>query len=404
MATKEGRSRVAGKFKKGVGTAKHVIFNPRASVSAATEMVEDTAKKVVASGIKGAVNSASLVLPVKESTRRNLEKKADEWIDDNIANGKLRNLAADVAAFGANTYNQAIRKKDAKFVTRDDVKKKVNDSMKSVSEDLATLKNNGIKENVKQGIVKAATAVHNAEQFMSGNSENMISEEDMRKLLHDKKENIENNYIDPIATIAKIRAEPITDPLKKGAQKINRGAQKTAHGVQKAATATADFAKAARNTILASDAWQNAEQAPISLQPSAILSAPFKAIKSTAKGIRHPINSLVDNIEKLATGAENLQKAKDDKIILKKSGQIVLRTLATLPKGAGKDAKRLAEGTASVFGNMLKNFGESMQQNGNRKQSGFTSWDALHQREEAKKEALEEEKEYFSSLSDKYDE
>ena len=86
---------------------------------------------------------------------------------------------------------------------------------------------------------------------------------------------------------------------------------------------------------------------------------------------------------------------------MKKGANIVWRaavgTTARTLKGTGEE-------TASVLGNALKNFGESLQKNGDKKQKGWTSWQEMHDAEELKKEAIQEDKDYFNSLSDKYDE
>jgi len=387
LGSAKGRGELAQSIKNKASTVKRVVTNPRASINSAVTSIEESTKKAVASGVKGVVNSALLLTPGKDSWRQKLEKNADDWIDDNIANGKLRNLAADAAAFGTNTYNQMTGNKSAKFVTRDDVKDAINESLDSVKDDLKTLKKNGIKENAKQGIVKAATAVHNLKEMANGTPENMMSEEDMREELHDMKEDINDKYVKPVTSTAKIYAQPVTDPLKKGAQAASHRVKSEINTFKQDVH---DLKEGAQ------EKWEmlskEADQAPITLQPSAILSAPFKAIK----GIRHP----VDSIEKLANGWEDIKRAKEQKVIWKKTGQIVLRSI----KGTGQDAKKVAEGTASIFGNMLKDFGNNMQQNGGNKNKGWTSWRQMHDAEERKKQAAQEDRAYFSSIDKENDE
>ena len=411
LATKDGRKELAGNIKKGYQTAKRVVTNPRASFNSAMTSVENTTKEAAASLVKGVGNTALLFLPTTDTYRKKKEKQFDEWADKNIAQGKLRNLAADTAAFGANTYNQLIRKKNAKFVTRDDVKETIEESLNSVKEDLSNLHGDKLKENVKTGIVKAATKINNEIQEYRDNPDGIMDEKEMRDALHKGKElgktlaNIAGDKAEKVgkSALASVynqvhmmagtghalkNADNVVDAIKQDAQTLKEGVTNRLDKIAKS--------KLAKELV---DAWKESDKAPVTLQPSAIISAPFKAIKGTAKGLHHPIDNMVENMNKLATGWEKLQaeKEKDSKIIWKKGGRLVLRTAARTIKGTGKE-------TASVLGNALKNFGESLQQNGNRKQSGWTSWQEMHDAEERKKEAIQEDKDYFNSLSDKYDE
>lgn len=417
LATKDGRKELAGNIKKGYQTAKRVVTNPRATFNSAMTSVENTTKETAASLVKGVGNTALLFLPWKDSTRKNLEEKFDKWTDENIAQGKLRNLAADTAATGINMFRRATMGKAANLpqnaVTRDDVKGAIKGSLKSVKDDLKTLKDNGIKENAKQGIVKAATLAQNIKAVAMGNSENMMSEEDMREILHDKKENINDKIVKPAANIAKIYAEPITDPLKKGAEKVSQRVQKEVgifkQDMQDLKEGAIDKAQKFAQTSFAQEtvkAWKESDKAPITLQPSAVISAPFRATKGAVKGTYKHLTSMeswVNDIEKLANGWEKFEeeRKKGGKVILKKGANIVWRaavgTTARTLKGTGEE-------TASVLGNALKNFGESLQKNGDKKQKGWTSWQEMHDAEELKKEAIQEDKDYFNSLSDKYDE
>ena len=430
LGSASGRKNLADNIKGKAKSIKNVVTHPRQSYNAAmSKLGEKTGKAVEKTGgslAKGVVNAALLFLPWKDSTRQKWEKSADEWldkkaqsagkwVDKKISKGgeQLQNLAADTAAFGVNAYNKATHNKSAKFVDRDDIKNAVNASIDSVKDDLQTLKNNGLKENVKQGIVKAATAAHNLKEAVHSTSENMISEEDMREKLHDIKEDINEKYVEPITQTAKIYAEPITDPLKKGAQKVSQRVQKEVdiakQGVQELKSGVQDKFDKLTKTKLAKatkEAWKESDKAPVTLQLSALISAPFKGAKGAVKGTyKHltSMNSWINDMAKLATGWEKFQKAKEDKVILKKSGQIVMRTMARSIKGSGQDVKKFAEGTASVFGNILKDFGESLQNNARGESGGWTSWRDIHDREERKKEASREERDFYSSLSDNYE-
>ena len=409
LGSKEGRSRIAGNFKK-FGSA---VANPRRTIGNAVNKLETSTKKAVGSGLKGITNVGTLILPIKESTRKKLEQKADDWIDNNIRDGKLRNLAADTAAFGVNTFNQAIGNKNAKFVTRDDIKNKVNESIDSVKDDLSNLYGDKLKENVKSGIVKTATKLNNEIQGLRDNPDGIKSEEEMREIFHQGKELGK--------TGAQIVGGAISGGIHNLADKAENTAKNTVAGTaamvyndiqslknnpQNAVTTEAmrmllgeEKQKLAQAT---KQAWKEADKAPISLQPSAILSTPFKVAESLGKGFRHPINSAVNNLNKLAAGWEKVKQAKEQKIILKTTGQIVLSTAARTVKGTGQDIKHTAEGTASVLGNVLKDFGKSLQNNkpaDGQSKHKWTSWQDMHDAEQRKKEAAQEDRDYFKSIN-----
>ena len=439
LATKGGRKEMADNIKSNYKAVKKAVTNPRATFNSAMTSVEDTAKKASASGVKGVFNSASLLLPIKESSRRNLEKKFDEWADDNIAHGKLRNLAADTAAFGANTYNQLIRKKNAKFVTRDDVKGTIEESLNSVKEDLSNLHGDKLKENVKTGIVKAATKINNEIQEYRDNPDGIMDEKEMRDALHKGKElgktlaNIAGDKAEKVgkSALASVynqvhmmagtghalkNTDNVVDAIKQDAQTIKENVQKLTQS---------EFAQ---ETV---KAWKESDKAPITLQPSAVASAalhmtagtvkaPFKLVGGTLKGaynLTFHRKETWDNIKKIAAATKsNVENTIDEakqlkdalstgegrKIILKKSGQVVLRTVVGT---TARTLKGTGEETASVLGKALKNFGQSLQQNGgNKKGRGYTSWQELQERQEDKKEQSQASRDYFSSLSDKYDE
>ena len=409
LGSKEGRAQLAGNVKKFAGA----VANPRRTIGNAINKFETSSKKALGSGIKGITNATLLGLPWKESTRKKLEQKADDWIDDNITNGKLRNLAADAAAFGVNTFNQATGNKSAKFVTRDDIKGKVNESLDSVKDDLSNLYGDKLKENVKKGIVKTATKLNNEFQGLRDNPDGMKSEEEMREIFHKGKE------------LGKTGAEVVAGAVSGGinnlANKVENTAKNAVAGTaamvyndiqslknnpQNAVTTEAmrmlmgeEKRKLAQATR---DAWKESDKAPISLQPSAILSSPLKLAESLGKGVRHPIDSTINNVKKLKDGWEAIKQAKEQKIILKTTGQIVLRTAARTIKGTGADIKQAAEGTASVFGNILKDFGKSLQNNkpaDGQSKHKWTSWQDMHNAEQRKKEAAQEDRDYFKSIN-----
>lgn len=387
LGSSKGRKELADSIKNKAGAVGHAIVNPRQTYNAAMgkigEKTGEAIEKVGGSMVKGVVNSLSMIAPIKESTRKKAEKWMDEkidkgakvagkWVENKIAHGggQLQNLAADATAAGINAYNRKIiGDNGAKTVTRDDVKQTVGESLESAkgdviraarytaavgrkigggAKDIASAVGGAVEEGAKQLVNKVATDVYNTVQDIKCTTENSVTTDEMREMLSDTKKKL---------------------------------------------------AQATR------DAWKDADKAPITLQPSALLKAPFKGTKGAVKGAyKHltSIESWVNDMEKLATGWEKFQKAKDDKVILKKTGQIVLRTAARTIKGTGQDAKKVAEGTASVFGNVLKDFGESLQNNAAGGQ-GFVGWNKIHEEEERKKAAAQEERDFFNSLEGKYD-
>lgn len=399
LGSAKGRGELAQSIKNKASTVKRVVTNPRATINSAVTSLEESTKSAVKSGAKGLVNSALLLTPGKDSWRQKLEKNADEWIDNAV--------------------------------------------------------DRGVKENVKRGIVSAATKAHNLKEVLNGTPENIMTNEDMRSHLSGVKKNLNDKYVKPVTTTAKIYAEPVTDALKdlsndvkdavneavddfkqdvedlkEGAKdKINKLANKTENlaknTVSGAAAMVYNDIQNLKNTpensidaqgmrtILSAEKeklakstkeiWQEADRAPVTLQPSALISAPFKIANSVGKHATS-IQAWVNDVEKLANGWENIKKAKEDKVILKKTGQIILRSAARTIKGTGQDAKKVAEGTASIFGNMLKDFGNSMQQNGSNKNKGWTSWQKMHEAEERKKAAAQEDRAYFSSIDKDNDE
>ena len=369
LGSKEGRAQLAGGVKKFASA----VANPRRTYNNAMgKLGEKTNQAVQGMGrlVKGAANVGTLFMPIKESTRKNLEKSIDakidkataavgNWAEDKVAHGggQLQNAAADAAAAGINLYNKQILGKDNPndIVTRDDVKGAINQSLDSVKDDLKTA-GKGIKtgaqnmatniqNTTKNAVAGAAATVYNDIQSLKNTPENVVTTEAMRMFMGEEK--------------------------------------------RKLAQAT-------------KEAWKDADKAPISLQPSALLSAPFKIAESLGKGVRHPINSAINNVNKLANGWEALKKAKEDKVILKKTGQVVLRTAARTIKGTGQDIKHAAEGTASIFGNVLKDFGQSLQNNkpaDGQSKHKWTTWQQMSDAEQRKKEAAQEDRDYFKSIN-----
>jgi len=204
MSTKEGRQKIAGNVKKFT----HAVSNPRQTYNAAMGKLGEKANQAthaVGSLVKGGINAATLVAPIKESTRKKMEEAIDKkidagtekvgnWVENKIAHGggELQNVAADVAAAGINNYNALQSKitgskpQPQNFVTRDDVKGAVRQSIDSVKGDIKAAGKGA--ENLA---ANTAAAVYNVGQMMAGDP-NMKTGEDIKQDLQDIKEDIKD--------------------------------------------------------------------------------------------------------------------------------------------------------------------------------------------------------------------
>ena len=260
----------------------------------------------------------------------------------------------------------------------------------------------GIKTGARNMAAGAAAAVYNTGQMMAGNPENMKTGDDIVEDLktagkniksgaQNMATNIQNTAKNTVAGAAAMVYNDIQSLKNTPENVVTTEAMRMFMGEEKKKLAQAT-----------KEAWKDADKAPISLQPSALLSAPFKIAESLGKGARHPVDSAINNIHKLANGWDALKKAKEDKVILKKTGQVVLRTVARTVKGTGQDVKHAAEGTASIFGNVLKDFGQSLQNNkpaDGQSKHKWTTWQDMHDDEQRNKEEAQKNRDYFKSIN-----
>ncbi|MBR1600588.1 MAG: hypothetical protein IJ677_03320 [Alphaproteobacteria bacterium] len=412
LGSKEGRAQLAGGVKKFASA----VTNPRRTYNNAMgKLGEKTNQAVqgVGSLVKGFTNVGLLFSFTKDSTRREVEKrwddkidkafkKAGNWAEDKVAHGggQLQNAAADAAAAGINLYNKQVLGKDNPndIITRDDVKGAINQSFDSVKGDLKAA-GKGIKTGARNMAAGAAAAVYNTGQMMAGNPENMKTGDDIVEDLKTAGKNIKSGAQNMATNIQNTTKNAVAGAAATVYNDI-QSLKNTPENVVTTEAMRMFMGEEKRKLAQATkEAWKDADKSPISLQPSALLSAPFKIAESLGKGVRHPINSAINNVNKLANGWEALKKAKEDKVILKKTGQVVLRTAARTVKGTGQDIKRAAEGTASIFGNVLKDFGQSLQNNESKSGHKWTSWQDIHDAEERKKEASQEDRDYFKSIN-----
>lgn len=415
LGSKEGRAQLAGGVKKFASA----VANPRRTYNNAMgKLGEKTNQAVQGMGslVKGAANVGLLFSLTKDSTRREREKrwddkidkafkKAGNWAENKVAHGggQLQNAAADAAAAGINLYNKQILGKNNPndIVTRDDVKGAINQSLDSVKDDLKAA-GKGIKTGARNMAAGAAAAVYNTGQMIAGNPENMKTGDDIVEDLKTAGKNIKSGAQNMATNIQNTTKNAVAGAAATVYNDI-QSLKNTPENVVTTEAMRMFMGEEKRKLAQATkEAWKDADKAPISLQPSALLSAPFKIAESLGKGVRHPINSAINNVNKLANGWEALKKAKEDKVILKKTGQVVLRTAARTIKGTGQDIKHAAEGTASVLGNVLKDFGQSLQNNkpaDGQSKHKWTTWQQMHDAEQRKKEAAQEDRDYFKSIN-----
>ena len=122
--------------------------------------------------------------------------------------------------------------------------------------------------------------------------------------------------------------------------------------------------------------------------------APSAILKSANSLIFHP-QQTYRSVKKLAKGGlEELKQAKEDgefkKVILKRTGQVVLRTTRDTAKDVGKSA-------LGITGKFFENLGNNLADN--RKRGGSIK-DQIRAKEQAQKEAEEaQEEERINNLT-----
>lgn len=361
MATSEGRSKLGNNIKNAGRSVGNAVIHPRQTYNRAmgalgrgagkvTGGVVKTGGKIVGGALDAVRHTATgltFAMPTTETFRKKTEDKIQglKNVSDAVNNlagrgadfvsAKTENaiahggsqLAATAATAGKIVTGKYHGIEDA--VTADDVHRFTDRASQSVHEDLS----HGGRKLRQEAADKAASAVA-AGLNMTGAG-------------------------------AGVTGEDVKGAISRSARDIGEkaqfAAQMTKFAAQAAGSRLADtkagrfMIERARETV---EAYKTSDQAPATLQPSAIISNALRV----------------------------------------KAGQIFFRTL----KGTKDDAKKLGEGTASVLGNLLQNFGESLQQNGNKEQRKYKTWAQMEESRKAKQAAAEDERSYYSSLSDKY--
>lgn len=380
MSTAEGRQEIKQSISNGYNRVKanvntaaqktaHAIANPHQTYNQAMAAAGKGANKAiqaVGKGVKETIDIATLVVPVRESTRQ-------KWLNGEIDGQKQKK--------GLNDYIDKLTQKAG-----------------NVTENTIAHGGGKVKEGAKKATAVTGAVAYNAAHAVVG-SDKRTDSDAVRAKLHQANQTVDNAVQTATAAVAQpikaagqgiAQAGRTTAQFAQGVkQNVQQGAQQIKQNVKQKVLSTET------GKILA-DAYNTRDQAPVTLAPSKILAAPFKAV-------RHP----VDTMEKVANNAEAL-KGADKKLILKKTGQIVFRSLKDTKQDAksiGKVAQKTAEGSASLLGGILKDFGHSMADNsarapGKRGKFDIKEWINAgdDESDEQKKKAYDAE--YFRQMGD----
>lgn len=330
--------------------------------------------------------------------------------------GEFAKSAHDnITAFAPMPLSEALRQKQVKAVN--EFVDKVTDTIGDWAEANVP---GSLERGAKSVITAAAAGIHNI-----NNPDDQIDKDEMRARLHAGKEEVFDAVDSAVSSVeqgisntAKTVGGAIGSAATATGQFIGGIAQKAGEGIKEGAKqAVTGVATSLHNDIAGltghpenytdtagmravlhmdkekakaflKDVYQTSDQARITLQPSALISAPFKAAIAVS-----PFN-IYGTVKKLVkTGKEIKNEAQSEPhFILKRSGQIVMRTI----KGTGQDIK----GVASFAGNALKDFGTKLQDNSKRQQErqakreqGHRSW---AEQDEALEKAQREERDLWS--------
>ncbi|MBP5215662.1 MAG: hypothetical protein J6039_03790 [Alphaproteobacteria bacterium] len=282
----------------------------------------------------------------------------------------------------------------------------------------------GALERGAKGVVtSAATGIHNM-----NNPGDIVSKEEMRSRLHNKKEKVINSVDGAVTAIDKGIAdaagkvgEAASNIASSAGQFIAGAAQGIGRGIEQGAKQAVTGAAMVVNNAAASiggnaerrtdmegmraklhqdkekvkaylkELYQTSDQAHITLQPSAVLSAPLKAAVAAV-----PFNwgDTFKRIRQIKNEIKNDAQSQPH-FILKRSGQIVMRTI----KGTVQDVK----GLGSFAGNALRDFGKGLQDNTERHAERMRQREqnmSYKERQEAQEQAERDERDLYRSLSD----
>lgn len=182
------------------------------------------------------------------------------------------------------------------------------------------------------------------------------------------------------------------DEYKEAINKLNQAKADLATAQQEYAQAIeqAPVSKTAKAVRKAQIYTTSADHASISLAPSKILATTFRTV-------RHPQ-------KQIARIAENFKELKGDdkKIILKKTGAIVLRSAARTINDTRRDVGKVVDTTGSILTSMVQKFGEDLADNSSHggSRGSLRERIAAQNREQEQQQAEEAERRtYFSEMS-----
>lgn len=385
QSIKQGISNKFNRAKTGISNAAnkttHAILNPRETYNSAMQATGNSVNKAthtVVNGMKSAYDNASVFLmPGRESWR----KKAVDYV------GKQLDIAADTVG---NKLENTIAHGGGK-----------------------------VKENIKQGVAATGAAIHN----MRNDADHQTTAEAVRANLHEKHERfdiqrdaisneIKSTIADTAETIKNSTAavgETLQNTVAATEQKIQNVAINTAVSAeQKLHNAAAavmgkpenkinreqalnnlqtDYQTLQKGAATVKELYNTANQAPISLDPTEML-------KTTFRNVAHPIQT----VRRLAKMPKNTAQAIKDggtKVILKKSGQIVFRTV--------KDSKKNIDKGGTLLGNILQNFGRDLADNSshaNKSESFAQTWQRLNAQKDEEERIRAEQAEEYRQMGD----
>ena len=275
------------------------------------------------------------------------------------------------------------------------------------------------------GAAVTGAAAYNATQALSG-SDKRIDSDEVRAKLHQVNEAIDG--------AAKTAAAAVAEPIKElgtGVAKAGQATVQLAQGIQQRAKQIKENVK---QKILSTEAgefiaeaYNTRDQAPVVLSPSKtidavgntvdVLTTPFQLALNWHKTVQKLANNkekIKQKAKSMKQGIENTAQALNEgdyKVILKKSGQVVLRTafrsMSETKKDITKTSKKTAEGSASILGGILKDFGHQMADNsahasGQNRKFDFKDWIHADEQSDEFKEKMEEasKAEFFRQMGD----
>lgn len=406
MATADGRQELKQKFSNGYNRVKtnvntaarktaHAITNPRETYNKAMAAAGEGANKAIqlaGKGVKEVVDIATLVAPVRESTRQ-------KWLNGEVDGEKKQN--------GFNDW-------------LDNKTKNLGDK----AENVIAHGGGAAKEAAKKATAATGAAAYNAAHFIAG-SEKRTDSQAVRGKLTEIHQNV-NDKIEKATNAVEAAAATVAAPIKevgeagiKAGKAVAQKAKDIKQGVeQKVDNIKQNVKQKVLETetgqILA-EAYNTRDQAPITLSPVKGIENGIDALTTPFQLVLNPVKTarkIAQNAKAIKNHTKSgVQAVKDEglkKVIIKKGGQIVFRTFKDTKQDVKNVTKKVGENSAGFLGGMLKDFGHQMADNSARapgqNKGGFDIRDWINadeQSDEYKEKAQEAAKaDYFRSMGD----